>query len=175
MRYLSEICWTFLGFLDINQNNYEILHVCQSVSWLTSFLKSDQHRDIYSIVWLYFWIFLETFFGCLYTIDFVNYFYVSHSIIWLTFWLRLWLEPDAGYQMRGTSLTHAETWKNLVILMLGPPNLACSIYRPSLTFLSTSQYKARKLVCMHTKFLCAQFYISGCIHVRTLKLGMRHL
>ena len=39
----------------------------------------------------------------------------------------------------------------------------------------SSQNQALKLVCMHTVFLHAQAYISGCIHARAFKLGMNYL
>ena len=36
-----------------------------------------------------------------------------------------------------------------------------------------NQVQARRLVCMHTKFLRALDHISDCIHARTFKHGMK--
>ena len=97
---------------------------------------------------------------------------------YLTHWLTHSLTDSLTHSLTHSltdSLTPTESWKNLGILMLGLWNLAYSISRPFWTFLSTYHYQARKLVCVHIKFLRAQAYISGCIHARTFKLGMKHL
>ena len=39
----------------------------------------------------------------------------------------------------------------------------------------SSQNQALKLVFMHSVFLHAQGHISGCVHAKNLKLGMKHL
>ena len=52
MRYFFETFWRHsLDVCTPFPNNCNFLHVCQSVSWLTSLLKLDKYRDISNSRW----------------------------------------------------------------------------------------------------------------------------
>ena len=84
----GEIPGMFVHYFQIFRN---ILYVCHSVSWLTSFLKLDKYKDISSSIWD---IFLK-YFGDIpriivhYFQIILNILYVCHSVSLLNSLLKL--------------------------------------------------------------------------------------
>ena len=82
LNFFGGISGMFVHFFQIILN---LLYVCQSVSWHTSFMRSDKFRDIASSGWDIFLNFFQTIW---------NFLYICQSVSWLTSLLKLYKYRD---------------------------------------------------------------------------------